>query len=232
VRPAPATGHPGRAVDDLVEEVVHVAGRAYSLLRPRDVDAIVADLVAAGVGDDARLPFWAALWPAGAALAEVLARTPLGGRRVLDLGCGLGLAAVVAAAGGAEVLAVDRCPEAVERTAANAARNGVRLHAALGSLDEPGPLAVEGAWDVVLVGDLLYDQANVAPLRRLLARLVGDDAGEVWLADPGRPALGPFLRAVDGDGWRRERLAAPTPAVGLWRLRSGAAPEAPPPVLA
>ena len=36
------------------------------------------------------LPYWAELWPSAIALARVLARRPLTGRRVLELGCGLG----------------------------------------------------------------------------------------------------------------------------------------------
>jgi release factor glutamine methyltransferase len=47
------------------------------------------------------------------------------GERVLDLGCGAGLAAVLAARAGAHVVATDVRPEAVACTRANAARNGV-----------------------------------------------------------------------------------------------------------
>ncbi len=49
--------------------------------------------------------------------------------RVLDLGSGAGLAAVLAARAGAHVVATDIRPEAVACTRENAARNGVRVDA-------------------------------------------------------------------------------------------------------
>lgn len=47
------------------------------------------------------------------------------GERVLEIGAGTGLAAVLAARAGAQVIATDIRPEAVECTRENAARNGV-----------------------------------------------------------------------------------------------------------
>ena len=51
------------------------------------------------------------------------------GERVLELGSGAGLAAVLAARAGAHVVATDIRPEAVACTRDNAARNGVRVDA-------------------------------------------------------------------------------------------------------
>ena len=47
--------------------------------------------------DDEFLPYWAELWPSGIALAEggEIVSLPLAGLRVLELGCGLGLPALV-----------------------------------------------------------------------------------------------------------------------------------------
>src|SRR4030095_2414799 len=80
--------------------------------------------------DEDRLPFWAELWPSGTALATTVAGQDLGGRRVLELGCGLGLVGVAAALAGARVLSVDRSPEAITIAAANAARHGLTLRTA------------------------------------------------------------------------------------------------------
>jgi release factor glutamine methyltransferase len=60
-------------------------------------------------------------------LAASLLEVDLEGRRVLDMGTGTGLAAVVAAARGAKVTACDLNPRAVALARANAARNGVEV---------------------------------------------------------------------------------------------------------
>lgn len=63
------------------------------------------------------------------------------GERVLEIGSGLGLAAVLAARAGASVVATDVVPEAVEAIRTNAALNGVTVDARLG--DCYGPVAGE-----------------------------------------------------------------------------------------
>ena len=63
------------------------------------------------------------------------------GQRVLELGAGLGLAAVLTARAGAHVVATDILPEAVDAIRANAALNGVTVDARLG--DGYAPVAGE-----------------------------------------------------------------------------------------
>jgi predicted nicotinamide N-methyase len=211
-------GLPSGAASDVMEDTLRLPGRTVRLLRPRDGDAILDELLAEDDPQEDRLPFWAELWPAGLALARAVAARPLAGRRVLELGCGLGLVSVTAALAGGEVLAVDRSPEAAAFTAANAARNGVSLQTAVGAFDQPERLLAEAPWDLVLAADVLYEQRNVPVLLWLLPRLV-DATGEVWLADPGRPKLDTFLAGVDATGWRRERVAADPGTVTIHRLR-------------
>jgi release factor glutamine methyltransferase len=59
------------------------------------------------------------------------------GERVLEIGGGLGVAAVLAARDGAQVVATDILPEAVETMRANAALNGVAVDARLGDCYAP-----------------------------------------------------------------------------------------------
>jgi predicted nicotinamide N-methyase len=221
-RPEPSVatppGLPPGAASDVVEETVRLPGRAVRLLRPRDGDAILDELLAEDDPDEDRLPFWAQLWPSGTALAQAIASRPLTGRRVLELGCGLGLVAVTAALAGATVLAVDRSPEAISFAAVNAARNGVTLQTAVATFAEPERLLREAPWDLVLAADVLYEQRNVPVLLWLLPRLV-DPTGEVWLADPGRSMLARFLAGADATGWRRDQVAADPDSVAIHRLR-------------
>jgi len=59
------------------------------------------------------------------------------GGRVLEIGSGLGLAAVLLAKAGARVVATDVLPEAVEAIRANASLNGVAVDARLGDCYAP-----------------------------------------------------------------------------------------------
>ena len=211
-------GLPAGAASDVVEETVPVGGRALRLLRPRDGDAVLDELLAEDDPDEDRLPFWAELWPSGTALAQAVAARPLAGRRVLELGCGLGLVGVTAALAGADVLVVDRSPEAIAFAALNAERNGVTLQRAVCAFDQPERLLAGAPWDLVLAADVLYEQRNVPVLLWLLPRLVGQD-GEVWLADPGRPMLARFLAGAEATGWRREQVPADPDTVAIHRLR-------------
>jgi release factor glutamine methyltransferase len=60
-------------------------------------------------------------------LAREIEALGVTGRRVLDVGCGSGALALVAARAGGEVTAIDVNPSAVEATRANAVRNGLRV---------------------------------------------------------------------------------------------------------
>jgi predicted nicotinamide N-methyase len=151
------------------------------------------------------LPYWAELWPSGLALARHVAGRDLHGRRVLELGCGLGLPALTAALRGADVLATDWADDAIELLRRNADRNGVFLRVARVRWGEPEPLLRAAPWDLVLGADLLYEARNAEQLAELLPSL----GGEVLLAEPGRPYAKEFL----------ERFRAEPVGERIYRLR-------------
>ena len=74
-----------------------------------DPDALLDDLTQAEFDrNDGRMPYWAVLWPSAMALATaVLGSEFPAGRRVLDLGCGLGLAGLAALHRGSDVTFLD-----------------------------------------------------------------------------------------------------------------------------
>jgi predicted nicotinamide N-methyase len=159
--------------------------------RPRDSDALLDE--AAFDARDEYLPYWAELWPSAIALARTVAKRSLDGRRVLELGCGLGLPGLAAAVGGARVSLTDWAPEAVNAARDNAARNGVEVDAFVCDWRSPETLFASAPWDLVLLADVLYEERNVAPLLSLLPRL----APEVLLADPDRATAAPFLAGAE-----------------------------------
>ena len=93
--------------------------------------------------------FGAGTHPSTRLLAEWLARQVAGGERVLDIGCGSGVLALVAARlGAAEVVGIDIEPAAVAAAEANARRNGLDGLATFGTA--PARAAELGLFDVVV----------------------------------------------------------------------------------
>ncbi len=201
---------------DLIEEIVLVGRREIVLERPRDSEALLDEQA---FEDDERLPYWADLWPSGVVLADTVVGRMLGGKRVLELGCGLGVPSIAAALAGARVTATDWSQPAVELLAVNAARNGVEVEATVCSWQEAATLTARAPWDVVLAADVLYERRNLPLLIELLPALTAG-AGEVWLADPGRALAEEFLGTVAADGWRVTTVArSERPSVTVRSLR-------------
>jgi predicted nicotinamide N-methyase len=185
---------PGALLDVVVDSAEPGGGEPVSVLRPRDWDELRHQQGA----DGQTAPYWARMWPSGLALADAVAAGPdLSGRRVVELGCGLGVPSIVAARRGAQVLATDGSPDAVVFAAHNLAINDVTGDVALADWRDAEALVEGGPWDVVLAADILYLRHNVDPLVRLLPRLLGH-GGLVLLADPSRAGGRDFLAAARG----------------------------------
>jgi predicted nicotinamide N-methyase len=180
---------PGPLLDLAVRTVPLPGGHAI-VVRPRDWTALLD--VEREAGHDA--PFWAATWPAGEELARFVAESAVRGRRVLDVGCGLGLASIAAARAGADVLAVDASADGATFAAENLSINGVDGDVAVCSWTDPA-LVETGPFDVVLGGDVLYSRAGAKSLLDVLPVLVADN-GEAWITDPGRAAAEAALTAA------------------------------------
>ncbi len=133
------------------------------------------------------VPYSFVLWRSGVALAHEIEEADVAGLRVVELGCGLGVPSLVAARGGARVLATDEDDEALELLARNARDNGLDIETA--RLDWADAADRHDPFDLVLAADVLYERASVALLLDLLPRL----GSEVWLADPGRSVASAFL---------------------------------------
>jgi len=131
-------------------------------------------------------PFWAFAWAGGQALARYVLDHPeiVAGRRALDFASGSGLVAIAAVkAGAAEVEASEIDAFALDAIALNAAQNGVRVTARPGDL-----VGSDEGWDVVLAGDISYQQDMAEAATRWLAGLSRRGA-RVLIGDPWRSYL-------------------------------------------
>lgn len=170
------------------------------------IDALCAR-VGRGIDDAEALrlvPYFGTVWPAGRALAAHIAERPalVRGRRVIEVGCGLGLPALVAARLGAHVLACDAHPDAAALLRHNAALNDVVVAYHAGDLAHPEALRDQlGEADLVLASDVVYDAHLAERVAPALARLCRP-GGRILLADPGRPLIQATVSAIEALGFR------------------------------
>ena len=172
--------------EELVSRTIELPSGDLRLLQPQEA----AELPDSGPVEWAPIaPYWSVLWRSGVALARELDGEALRGRRVVELGCGLGVPSIAAARMGAEVLATDTCAEALTLLERNARANDVQLETAAVDWARPAELVRRAPFHLVLAADVLYERGAAARLLALLPRL----APEAWVADPGRPVAGAFL---------------------------------------
>lgn len=158
-----------------------ISGRTLEFELARQLDDLGARAVRAG-----EKPYWAVLWPSARALSELVAAIPeedFEGRRLLDLGCGLGATGFVAAAKGATVVMADIRPEAVEYVGRNAARNGLDVEARVVDWDDPPDDL--GQFDSILAADVFYEDGMLRGVLRFVRHHLKGD-GLAWIADPHR----------------------------------------------
>jgi predicted nicotinamide N-methyase len=157
------------------------AATTVRLVRVCDLRQVVDAAALLGAESAAEPPYWMHLWPGALALAGLLASdsTVVRGRRLVELGCGLGLPALVAAKRGASVIATDREIAALRLLGRSAALNGAAVE--LVQLDWAWP-PLGRVFDLCLAADVAYDAAAEEGLVRALAGLLAP-RGEAWLAD-------------------------------------------------
>ena len=183
---------------DVIREEIRVGPWPVSVVHPRRAEDLIDE---DDYERDERLPYWAELWPSARVLAAELAGRDLAGRRVVELGCGVGLPAIVAALAGARVLATDWYREALAFVDANAAQAGVDVATMLVDWSGPPPALTEAApYDLVVGADLLYEERNGVALAALLPRLL-PPGGEALIADPRRPHAALLLDLLGEAGW-------------------------------
>lgn len=202
------------AVHPALLDVVREELCGFTVLRPRDWEELRHQYG----GDGLTAPYWATAWPSGLTLAEAIAGRSLGGRRVLELGCGLALPSLAAAAAGARVLATDSSPDAVAFAAHNLALNELEGEVAVADWRSAEALVDGGPWDLVLAADVLYLRHNVEALLRVLPRLI-KPGGYAIVADPQRAGGRDFVASAKRIFRLESRRDRERPSVDVHTLR-------------
>jgi predicted nicotinamide N-methyase len=195
--------------DTVLQSIAH-RGLTVELLRVADVDTLLDRLPKVQYRSDERLPYWADLWPSSLALAQyVWDVVDVQGLDVLELGCGLGLAGVVACRKGASVTFTDYEADALAFTRYNALHNSC-LGAVIRHLDWHTP-TLSHVYTMVLASDVFYERVNFRPLLHILQVALAP-GGNFILAEPNRPIARDFFRMLRDHGFQYERSTIPVEA--------------------
>ena len=136
--------------------------------------------------------YWDRIWPSEVALAEFLIHqffpTKLKGVRILEIGCGTGLAGVVAAQLGAFTMFSDMVPITLEAVKETCQLNHIRNFDTC-TLDWSEKIeSKEHYYDVVLGSEVFYDEAILADISHVLEQVLAP-GGKGIFCDPNRLGL-------------------------------------------
>ncbi|MBL7714355.1 MAG: hypothetical protein JNL01_02740 [Bdellovibrionales bacterium] len=143
-------------------------------------------------------PYFAQVWPSGLKLAQVISEmdeTIWKNQRVLELGGGLALPSMILAKAGAEVWVTDSHPDVPIFLEKNMRLNDVPKTLRYQELNWEKSQTLPVNFDWVIGSDILYDRSHPESLCAALFRQL-QPGTKVLIADPGRPYLNPFLKAV------------------------------------
>lgn len=171
-------------------------GKSVSLYVPSDVADVAGDRIARDNLERFRDALYGAgdvVWPASIALARLISHCPslVAGKRVLEIGAGLGLVGNAAAkAGAAEVLMVDLDADVLQLARRSVPEN-IPEDPSLASVQTLDWGDVPEGWpadrfDVVLAADVLYDAEAASGVADVVARALrgGGDGAMALVCDP------------------------------------------------
>jgi len=170
----------------------------------RVLDEIVAEedrrekITGVRLDDPQHLPYWAELWESACGVGAALAKMELNeSTRVLDLGCGMGLAGAVAAAMGARVTLADLEAPALLFARLNCLPFADRVRAR--RLNWQTDRLTE-QFDLIIGSDILYERKQWEFLDQFWKAHLAEN-GTVLLGEPGRQSGELFVPWIGPRGW-------------------------------
>ncbi|MBC7956759.1 MAG: SAM-dependent methyltransferase [Cytophagales bacterium] len=187
-------------------ETISVAGLAMqvrSLLDKQQFHDPDGEAERIGISS-AAWPLFGLVWPSALVLAAHMQDAALGERRILEVGCGLGLASLSLHRRHGDVTASDCHPLAGifldENVRLNVLPALPYLHGDWAAVNEG-----LGLFDLIIGSDVLYERDQPAALAAFIERH-SQAAMEVVIVDPDRGNRAGFNRLMDGLGFEREEL--------------------------
>ncbi len=156
-----------------------IGDKTLKILKLKDFEAEIDKLVDAGSVEMSDLRFWAKVWDGSFILAHFLGRQPVvPGRRILEIGAGMGVVGLYAALSGHEVVITDINEDALLFARANAALNKCK-NVEIRVLDWASPDPLD-KYEMILGSEVVYERKTYPMLVRFLRRALSPD-GVIFL---------------------------------------------------
>jgi predicted nicotinamide N-methyase len=148
----------------------------------------------------ANWPLFGVVWPAGEILARLMASYDVDSRRILEMGCGIGLASLVLNERMADISATDIHPSAGDFLQHNSQLNSGRHIPFFRTAWEDRQLGNVGIFDLLIGSDLLYEQIHPKALSMFI-KMYAKPRSEVIIVEAGRGFGKSFRYRMEGLGF-------------------------------
>ena len=152
-------------------------------------------------------PYWATLWGSSLGLAYHLATYgDISSASVLDLGCGMGLAGILACQQGARLVFADWVVESLLFAQYNTLRNG--YDGTYVQMDWSSSCFLPREFSVILAADILYETDSWQPILTFI-KLHLAAGGRAFFSEPGRTNAKNFPACLADAGFHSVRYRYP-----------------------
>jgi len=178
-------------------ENVTVGGHTLQILQIVDLEKYI-DRLAEQSREKIILPFWAKIWPASILLSYYLTSVPQNHKanRIIELGCGIGLAGLFAASRGFNVFLSDNNADALAFSKINILKNNLQDRAEVLQVDFTRD-RLSQKFDNIIGSEIFYQESGYRGLVKfLLFHLQNNPSSEVILAADYRRQAKKFFQAA------------------------------------
>ncbi|ART79862.1 class I SAM-dependent methyltransferase [Oceanisphaera avium] len=133
---------------------------------------------------DTSWPLFGVLWPSSQVLANYMLDYDIEGKRILEVGCGIGLASILLNQRNADITATDYHPQVKTFLNRNTQLNNNK-NITFERADWADEHSNLGRFDLIIGSDLLYEDQHIALLAGFINRHANPNC-KVILVDPGR----------------------------------------------
>jgi len=139
------------------------------------------------------------VWASGEILAKLMFQFDIEGKRILEVGCGIGLASLVLNKRSANITATDYHPEVEKFLKDNAKLNNTQTipFTRTAWTDENVSL---GTFDIIIGSDLLYEEQHARELSHFIEEHAKPNC-EIIIVDPGRKYHARFTKMMQALGY-------------------------------